>query len=917
MAVRGRDIRVEGNNISFQSFCDQDCGLFVESNYFDTEGIRIDSDIIVSSNRIFGKGEPSHNFGYKLWPFSAVGMKLVNVSKGRVSDNVIVIGGNGTSDMDNKNTGLWLHDVDHVKVEGNHISMSSEGSTGLLIGEGNMGRYFPRLNVDNEIVDNTIMSRDDRSKCMEISNISLNNTFRDNSLYLINGSEMTFLKASNKVEGTFRFNSTVRNHSRGYDVVLTRGYPFFPNLGSYYGPNITVVNMKVLNADVMERCKLDVMQEYGAVSYDSSGLPMSDVDYSIENAGSYINTTGFGGDHAVNPAGCYGPFLVRDRFFDGRNDPVRFDTTVRARYMMDELWEETRVRQVNESMNEVFHVPDFYRPRTPADLEAEAVSGTQDVHVSWSPVRYHVTDYILEADLGSGWELVSTLDRNDTEFIHEDLPQDLVIGYRVAASNNGLLSGFSSPVEVKVGDITPPSPPADLEILSVDVSSISVGWAVPVDPDVTTVLISIMESGHDVILLSRNMSPSRNFTSFEGLEPDAQYFITVCFFDDAGHFSTNSTYARTLRLKGTLHIQVFYEEGTPESGFGQNLVVEVSGMNQTLLSGRTDQFGRVAILGITVPDTLVVRVDPPDELKGMIGVRSGYFGAESGGIRLDRNRTESNVTLVLEYYEFDSTGPSGMIEGVVSYPLSGPLSGCVPFANVSLVSLNRSVFGRTRTDAYGYFTFTGVQLNRYFFVLAYPPGGSDSRYTSVESSMIYLDESSSRVQIGLVLGYDAPVTEMPCVEIVEYGPLGLNVDVSNVIHVRFSHRITSVSLLNMVTTDPPLNKPDVYLSEDGKTLYVGHDDLIPGIRYNVSVSIMLEFECVRGLNDTFKWSFYTEGENVSLSEDVDDEKGIDLLGILIPSFLVLLCIVLVIIFVLIRRNRNGMKDTTGGLSDEM
>ncbi len=879
-------LRIDGINIDIKwnllDFVGE--GMYIRSENRDNEQKRLMSNINITNNRVHGTGNHS----------CVKGIILSSISGALVNDNEIVIGGNKTY----QNRGIWMEHVDYTGVERNHIHTSSTAATGILIGERVVGAQTWKKNFENNIEDNLIISENERSVCLEVTNISFNNTFRGNTLLLKNGTDMNFLKAANTVEGKFYFKDATRDNSTGNDVVLTRGYPLYPDEGSYYGPNISVYNLEVKRADIMERCKLDVWQKYEAISYDSMNRIMPDMDYSIYNDGRYYNTTGYNGTYEIGKDDVFGPFWVRDAYYQGNYPTIEYDTTIKAKYLMDTLWEEERTDNIGKSTREVFQVPDFYKPLVPSGLQAEALPNSQNVKVSWDPVLNHLTHYVMEADLGDGWEVLIKPDRNETEFLHEDLVQDLVIKYRITGSNRGLNSDFTSPVQVTVGDITPPSPPEDIEVLYVNMTTISIKWKVPVDEDVINVKAEVRRSGSDDIIETKDLQRNENFTQFNDLEQNTEYIVKVTFFDDADHLSFDSISARTSVLTGIIHIQVWFEEGSPDGGYGQFVNVELIGSNFTQPKGRTDQLGRLRLINIHLPDTIRIELIPSYEMIGIMGEKSGYIPMESDPIRINPDNHELTIELIMEYYELDPGAPTGMIEGIVSYPLSGPRFGSVSHSNVTLLSVNGSVYSRTRTDSLGYFVFNGVKLKRYFKVQADPLKEDGDRYHSTISDLIYLNESVMRKQIGLILGYYQGDIEQTVIDILEYGPVGMDIDHSHVIYIRFSHEITTEQLEGMMKLDPQPSDPDIYLSEDKKTLFLRHEGLQSSTRYNVSVSIMLEFKDALGLNKTFKWSFWTEEQINDPHENDGEEKGINWW---IPVVLVILILLGISFLIFLRR----------------
>ncbi len=497
--VEGRNIEIKGNRLDFIGE-----GMFVRSYYFDSENNRLMSNINITNNIVNGTGNNS----------CVKSIILSSISGALIKDNEINAVGNGTY----QNMGISMEHVDRTTVQGNHIQVNSSAATGILLGERTNGAQTWKKNFENTVADNVIISENSESVGLEVTNISFNNIFKGNIITLKNGSNMNFLKAANTVEGEFYFGETKRENSSGNDVVLKRGYPLFPDEGSHNGPNISVYNLEVKRADIMERCKLDVWQKYEAISYDYLNRTMPDMDYSIYNDGRYYNTSGYNGTHEIDEDDVFGPFWVRDAYYRGNYPTIEYDTTIKAKYLMDTLWEEERTNNIGKSTREVFNIPDFYKPLVPSGLQAEVLPNSQDVHISWDPVVNHLTHYVLEADLGEGWEVLIKPDRNDTEFRHEDLVQDLMIRYRIAGSNRGLNSEFSNIVEVTVGDITPPSPPEDIEVLYVNMTAISIKWKVPVDEDVINVKAEIRRSGSDDIIETKDLQRIENFTEFNDLE---------------------------------------------------------------------------------------------------------------------------------------------------------------------------------------------------------------------------------------------------------------------------------------------------------------------------------------------------------------------------------------------------------------
>ena len=259
----------------------------------------------------------------------------------------------------------------------------------------------------------------------------------------------------------------------------------------------------------------------------------------------------------------------------------------------------------------------------------------------------------------------------------------------------------------------------------------------------------------------------------------------------------------------------------------------------------------------------------------------------------------------MEYYEMDPEEPKGLIEGIVSYPSGGPRSGSVQYSNVTLLSVNGSIYSRTRTDKFGFFDFDNVKLKRHFKVRADPPEGESERYLSVVSDLIFLNDSVKRKQIGLVLGYEDVDMEYPVVEVLEYGPVGMNVDPTHVIYIRFSHTVTNQHLEGMIKLEPVMTDSEIYLSDDRKTLYLRHDGLDPGTRYNVSVSIMLEFEGVLGLNETFKWPFWTDEQLIDPDDGEENDREMKWW---IPVAIFMIIVGAVGLYLYMRKNREDINE---------
>jgi hypothetical protein len=431
-------------------------------------------------------------------------------------------------------------------------------------------------------------------------------------------------------------------------------------------------------------------------------------------------------------------------------------------------------------------------------------------------------------------------------------------------------------------------------------TTISIKWKVPVDEDVINVKAEIRRSGSDDIIETKNLQRNENFTEFNDLEQNTEYILKITFFDDADHLSFDSISARTSVLTGIIHLQVWFEEGSPDGGYGQFVNVELIGSNFTQPKGRTDQLGRIKLVNIKLPDTMIIKLTPTEDMIGIMGVRSGYIPLESDPIYIPKDDHEQTMELIMEYYEMDPEEPKGLIEGIVSYPSGGSRSGSVQYSNVTLLSVNGSVYARTRTDKFGFFDFDNVKLKRHFKVRADPPDDESERYLSVVSDLIFLDESVKRKQIGLVLGYQHDDIEYPVVEVLEYGPVGMNIDPTHVIYIRFSHSVTNQHLEGMMKLEPIMEDYNLYLSEDRKTLYMRHDGLDPGTRYNVSVSIMLEFEGVLGLNETFEWSFWTDEKLIDPDDGEENDRE---MSWWIPVIAIILIIVALGVFIYSRKQR--------------
>jgi hypothetical protein len=539
-------------------------------------------------------------------------------------------------------------------------------------------------------------------------------------------------------------------------------------------------------------------------------------------------------------------------------------------------------------------------------LKATPIAGTQNILIEWEPLPRYCQSYNIEYRIDDNWQELDPVDHPEHEFVHVGLDQDTTVHYRIRAYNGNLFSEWSNMVSAISGDTTPPSSAIGLNITLIEYDRIGITWNQSKDHDVEKVSIQAREKGSGTVR-NETVIDSRETSVIIGeLEPDHIYEMVVRFVDDANLFSKSSVLdARTDFMKGTLTVNVEYEEGSIWEGAASSLKVLLTGENHSQPSGKTDQFGICTFEGLHIPDTITVIVEPPRGFEGTWGRIEGYIRITSEDIHFKENGQTEEIDLVMKYYSKDSGIRSGMISGRVSYPDEGKMEGQnVPFSRVELLHLNGTIYNETTTNGEGYFEFRDLPLSFNCRVIAYPREADGDRYLENSTRILLLSRDNFQLTVGIVLVYNPPYNDPEYVKVLAYGPTGEITDNKTEIHIEFSHPIATVDLSDMITISPSPELLQIDISSDGKRIEIDHSGFESDTRYNVSVSIMLDFEGVLGLNETFKWSFWTEEEmNGSDSEDVKNE-GIKLW---IPA-IVLLAIIISVGFYLFKKNTGKNKE---------
>ncbi len=847
------------------------------------EPMFIHSNITIRNNTINAKGDLVFTESV-VDGFGCAGVFLQDINGLTMVDNEINCRGRTAEGC------LFTH-VTNTNIQNNSIKVNGNYSVGVNIGI--HVEWGNRINYGLTMYDNEIVMEGNSTTAFRFQQRVYANDLFDNRVIINGGFGQKVVAAKDDVTQSISFSEVIMNNTQGLEAELSED------------SRLTVIGAPITNATVSSDSKLDLYQNLEVGAKDVYGNILDYADIKVLNEDDEYSTPGYGGEEPYpGEQGYIGPFIVHDRIFNGKNSADIFETNLSAKYEGDVPWEESVSINIHENTRYIFEVPDLNQPSIPKGLTGIPIVGTQNILLEWEPLPKDCLNYQLEYRIGGSWQALGTVPHPDKSFVHLDLDQDTTVQYQIRAYNGHLFSDWSKKITVVSGDITPPSQAKGLNITFVGYDWIGISWNPSLDPDVVNVSIQAREKGTGTIRNETVIDSSEYSAIIGGLEPEHNYEMVIRFIDDAGLFSMSSVLdARTDFMRGKLIVHVTFAEGSIWDGYGSSLKVTLTGVNHTQPSAKTDQFGTCTFEGLHIPDTISVTVDPPKGHEGTWGKIEGYLRVVSNNIHFRKDNQTEEIDLVMEYYSRGIIEKTGMISGKVSYPDEGKMKGQnVPNSVVEILFLNGTIFNTTKTNVDGYFEFTDLPLPLNCRIMAYPREEDGESYLENGSEILSISEDLFQVTVGIVLIYNPPDVTPEYVQILGYGPTGEITDNKMKIFIEFSTPIKTKDLTELIIISPSPDIVRIDISSDKKTVTIDHSGFLMETNYNVTVSFLIEFEGVVGLNESLEWSFQVVNKDDGGNPDNSDNDFN-----FFPILVIITMIILVAggLFFYLRNNRNN------------
>jgi glucose/arabinose dehydrogenase len=181
-------------------------------------------------------------------------------------------------------------------------------------------------------------------------------------------------------------------------------------------------------------------------------------------------------------------------------------------------------------------------PTAPKNLTASKITQTT-ADLAWSASSSSVG--IAGYDIYHDGQFIKAVGKSTLKTTMTGLTPNTTYGFYVNARDTaGAVSQASNTVTVttqKSGDVTPPSPPANLHVTGTTANTVSLAWTASTDPDSPVTGYTILSAGKQA------GTSTTNSATIQGLAPDTDYPFQVTAHDAAANTSkpSNSVTART------------------------------------------------------------------------------------------------------------------------------------------------------------------------------------------------------------------------------------------------------------------------------------------------------------------------------------------------------------------------------------
>ncbi|MCK5773706.1 MAG: Ig-like domain-containing protein, partial [Thermoplasmata archaeon] len=263
----------------------------------------------------------------------------------------------------------------------------------------------------------------------------------------------------------------------------------------------------------------------------------------------------------------------------------------------------------------------------------------------------------------------------------------------------------------------------------------------------------------------------------------------------------------------------------------------------------TDREG-TAVEGLNV--SLILHDEVETEIAWALTDGEGYYAFE--GLTMGDHTVRTGLTELYDPYETETIEASGWLD--INVPIilenrsiadifgrvlgeDGEYMGGIPGANVGLSQDGLHVV-TTYADELGYFLFTNVSHGTNYSLKATPPAGLEPlveiRSGYLENFTMNITVSGYEVELDLYLPYQVE-TPSDYLNITDVWPMPGAVDVplDERIVITFSIGVLGSSINNLINITPPLENLMYSWTDEGMTLILECDDLLPNTTYEIVV----------------------------------------------------------------------------------
>ncbi|MCK5772732.1 MAG: fibronectin type III domain-containing protein, partial [Thermoplasmata archaeon] len=876
--------------------------------------------------------------------FDASGLASGNVitTTGHMSTGAVTEGRNmtirgGRFDVDGENsTGMMVLHSENLTVH--EVEFSVDGKNGTAISSMGFGSTFTLSNLDLDlgsagrngllIMDIGVVAKVNRCEIVSLSDepalmltgneVLITNTnitadvgisAHDLNLGLILDTRITSWTSINATR------SMIEVHGSDISSTLVAGEDSF----------IRSVDSIIRLVNVSETATLSVEYTMGIMLLDRNEDPFEGVEIELTlDDVQFYSTPRFGGDDPLTASDGKIPyFRVINRVYEGRNTPTFRTTalTVFSRGTADR-WDGTYIIDTSYSHLVPFTSPDIDLPAQPTGFRIFTLELREAFLLNWERNQDDTTEYLIywHNSSSSGWDVIGRTVNNSFET--DDMGPGVTAYFKVSAWDGTWESEPSLPDLNTTLDLTPPGKVRNLVVGTTAEHTISLSWSMPTTEDLLEFIIEMNRSGsHSSFNEVLRVTGDQRGAVITGLLPGIEYSFRIYAIDESMNPSDMSDpISVTTQLpRVEIVVNVFYGMGGPMSGLtARNATVDLIDFNGTIIiSSMASEEGVVTFTTIISQATQVRILSMAVELhRGEADFRSGYLDNITEFILLTGTSDDMVVNLTLHHYEVPG---QGFVRVRVQYG-EGPRTGYMVNAIVTLLDDSENVIETKLSDPEGEANFrvSVLPLRGYFIVE--PPeilageDGERSGYLTGSSNFFELTvENPDWGYIDVYLPYYEYKPPPLDLEMIVFGPKGVDVPLITSIVISFNQPMDGESVRNSILFDPPLKNPEFVWSNGNMTLTIKHGGLIANTEYLISLTTgATSLEGTTFAPTALKgWSFTTV-------DVVDTEGGRTISNEMIMGIVGLIVLIFIIVAILFitRSNRRSYEEDPGPVDDE-